>query len=386
MREDIRELFFGLIASAVGTGRLDEEKKALFSREMIPELVGLAGRNDIAALLATALIDNGLVAADSRGAQGEVAKAVYRFEILKRELQATTDALEAAGIPHIALKGAVIRELYPKPYLRTSGDIDVLVKHSDFERAERILIAELGYAQVARSTHDVSLEAPSGGKVELHFDLVEEGRAAKAADVLGRIWENSTVAEGYAYRCEMSDAAFYFYHIAHMAKHLEEGGCGLRPFIDLLLLDRLSGADISARRELLASGGLLSFADRMSEASAAWFSSGKSTELTDRVLEYVLNGGTYGSVENRVSVKKRSGRSRIGYIFSRIFAPYDKLCRYYPILKRHPWLTPVMQVRRWFMVFDPSVAKLVQGELRANGSLSENEAKLMEDFFRDIGL
>ena len=51
----------------------------------------------------------------------------------------------------------------------------------------------------------------------------------------------------------------YFYHIAHMAKHLQQGGCGIRTFIDLWILDNLPTIDTLKRNDLLKSGGLLQF-------------------------------------------------------------------------------------------------------------------------------
>ena len=46
-----------------------------------------------------------------------------------RQIQAVVDALEAAGIPSVLLKGpALARTVYPDPALRQSTDIDLLVR------------------------------------------------------------------------------------------------------------------------------------------------------------------------------------------------------------------------------------------------------------------
>ena len=68
------------------------------------------------------------------------------------------------------------------------------------------------------------------------------------------------LCENSKFRYEMTDEFFYFYHIAHMAKHFENGGCGIRPFVDLVVLDRMDSENFSKRDELLKSGGLLQFA------------------------------------------------------------------------------------------------------------------------------
>ncbi|MBR6794856.1 MAG: hypothetical protein IKM52_01960, partial [Clostridia bacterium] len=71
---------------------------------------------------------------------------------------------------------------------------------------------------------------------------------------------------------------------------------------------------------------------------------------------------------------------------SRIFVPYDNLKRYYPILEKHAWLTPIMQIRRWFMLLQPSVAKMAKRELQTNYSIDKAKAEEMNFFLDSIGL
>ena len=54
-----------------------------------------------------------------------------------RQIQVVVDALEAAGIPSVLLKGpALARTVYPDPALRQSVDIDLLVRPGDVLAAE----------------------------------------------------------------------------------------------------------------------------------------------------------------------------------------------------------------------------------------------------------
>ena len=130
---------------------------------------------------------------------------------------------------------------------------------------------------------------------------MEEGRANNAINVLRSVWENTTLREGYAFFHEMSDAFFYFYHIAHMAKHFETGGCGIRPFIDLWILDHMEKAEHGAREALLEQCGLLTFARTCSSLSAVWMSNQPATELDLQMQNFLLHGGAYGSADNRVA-------------------------------------------------------------------------------------
>lgn len=49
------------------------------------------------------------------------------------------EVLSQAEIDHLLVKGAVLRFLYPSPELRTSGDTDVVVRLSDYEKSVKVL-------------------------------------------------------------------------------------------------------------------------------------------------------------------------------------------------------------------------------------------------------
>jgi hypothetical protein len=222
--------------------------------------------------------------------------------------------------------------------------------------------------------------------VELHFDLVEEYIAQNANEVLNRVWDNVTLYDKSLYRYEMSDSYFYFYHIAHMAKHFEIGGCGIRTFLDLWILDHMENVDQAARDRLLELGGLLQFAESSRKLSRVWFGGEEMDDLLSQMQDFILRGGIYGTAENRVALHQSNKGGRLGYILSRIFIPFAKLKRYYPILEKHPWLMPVMQVRRWFMLFDPDIAQMAQRELATNRSLEKEKAADMSLLLKNIGL
>ena len=270
--------------------------------------------------------------------------------------------------------------------MRTSCDIDILVHNEDLEKAISYLTENLKYVEKDRATHDVSLFSPTGIHVELHFDLVEEGRANLANTVLETVWSNVVLKEEYGYWYEMTDPFFYFYHIAHMAKHFETGGCGIRPFIDLWLLDTVADGDGNYRDALIQSGELLRFAQAARKLSRVWFGGEEMDDLLSQMQDFILRGGIYGTAENRVALHQSNMGGRIGYILSRIFIPFAKLKRYYPILEKHPWLMPVMQVRRWFMLFNPDIAQMAKRELATNRSLEKDNADDMSLFLKNIGL
>lgn len=170
----------------------------------------------------------------------------------------------------------------------------------------------------------------------------------------------------------MPDELFYFYHIAHMAKHFEYGGCGVRPFIDLWILNHRLTFDREKRTALLREGGLLKFSEACETLSEVWFGDKEPTELTGLLEKYMLSGGMYGNIENMVAVQKNQDGGWLHYIFRRLFMPYERLKNVYPILQKHKWLTPVMQLRRWYDMIATGRMKRTVGEIKSLKSTPGN--------------
>lgn len=63
-----------------------------------------------------------------------VFRVVYCYKRMNYEYEQVCDALEKAEIPFIPLKGVVIREYYPEPWMRTSCDIDILVREKNLKK------------------------------------------------------------------------------------------------------------------------------------------------------------------------------------------------------------------------------------------------------------
>ena len=213
MNQGTIQILFSLLRSAINGERLSEQEKSLFSAEQINDLYKISEKHDVQHLLVYALKQNGLLPDVNKNLEKTIIKAVYRYERQNYEYERLCLALESANIPFIPLKGSIIRKYYLEPWMRTSCDIDVLIHLEDLEKAIRYLTEKMEYVEKERATHDVSLYSPSGIHIELHFDLVEEGRANKAIDVLRTVWQDAKLREQSQFCYEMSDEFFYFYHI-----------------------------------------------------------------------------------------------------------------------------------------------------------------------------
>lgn len=386
MNRENNKLLFALIRSAIRGNELEESEKALISDDALRKIFAVAKHHDIAHLVALALKKNGMAGEFAGKAENSILKAAYRHRQLSHEYTLLCDVLEDAKIPFIPLKGSVIREHYPEPWMRTSCDIDILVHEEDTEKVKDILISEYEYTYETKNSHDLSLFSPNNIHVELHYNLVEDGRANDSATVLSRVWDTSRLRNGYAYCYDMTDEMFYFYHIAHMAKHFENGGCGIRPFIDLWILDRLENPNVELRDKLLAQGKLLKFAVAARNLSKVWFDGIEHDDISLQMESYIIRGGIYGNNENRITVQQQKKGGKLNYALSRIFIPYSELKFHYPILQKHKWLMPFMQVRRWFKLLFFGGVKRSVNELKYNNSISSEQASESKRFLADIGL
>lgn len=164
-----------LIASEVCGKEIDKSQHTL-TDEDLAKLYKLSKSHDLAHLVGDALIKNNLIGDGEIKAkfQNQMMLAVYRYEKINYELGRLREAMNEAKIPFIPLKGSVIRQYYPKPWMRTSCDIDILVHESDLERAVAMLVDKLAYKRESKGSHDISLFSDYGVHLELHYSLIEK--------------------------------------------------------------------------------------------------------------------------------------------------------------------------------------------------------------------
>lgn len=388
MNEQVVKAMFALIRKAVCGTEIAEDTQAAITPELLPQLYALSKPHDMAHIVAQALSDMGVLGQDEISAkfQKQQMLAVYRYQRINYELQQICQALEAASIPFIPLKGSVIRKYYPEPWMRTSCDIDVLVHEDELEKAIGVLSETLRYKNEGRGTHDVSLFSESGVHVELHYDLIEEVRYPTVVKLLAKVWEYAEPTNGSTYQHQLKDEMFYFYHTLHMAKHFEGGGCGVRSILDQWILDHRVPHDVTKRNALLEAGQLSRFDSAARALAEVWFSEQPKTELTGEMADYILTGGVYGNTESGIANKRVKKGGKISYVLSRVFLTYDIIKMQYPILQKHRWLTPVMQVRRWFRLLFKGRLKKSLHELNVNTSISQDQVDKAADFLKKFGL
>ena len=375
-----------LIRCAVTGEKLSDDVRARLTDSALTSLYGLSKFYDLIHIVDYALVENGVKVPAELAAKFKRQRmvAIFRYGKIDFPTQMATETLEAAKIPFILLKGAVIRKYYPEPWMRTSADIDILVGKDDLEAATSALTEKLGFKSRWYSGHDVSLYSDDDDvHIELHHTLADENITSKYNDVLSDVSRYIVRHDG-KYEAELTDAMFYFYHIAHAAKHLKNGGCGVRPLLDLWLIDRNMKIDEAEKRELLEKGGLSELASALERLSEVWFGDAEHDEVTEKIEDFIFAGGKYGGLENRAKVADETGKK--GGVLRKIFKPYDELKFWYPRLNGRKWLLPFYQVKRWCRILFGGAMKKNMEERKLKEKVSASPSDEAAELLKKLGI
>jgi hypothetical protein len=219
--------------------------------------------------------------------------------------------------------------------------------------------------------------------IELHFSLRENLKNIDS--VLQNVWDYATKV-GDSTEHFVSNEFLLFHIIAHASYHFLSGGCGIKPLVDLFVLDSQLKVNQSALEELLQKTSITTFYNGLKQLMGVWFYDEKSNDLTQRMTEFILRGGVYGVKENAIAIRQARHGGKSGYIFSRLFLPYELLCTRYPILRKHKWLYPFCQVSRWFKLLFRKKLKNAKREVSINSSITEEQRNSTKALLKDLGL
>jgi len=368
----IYDLMFSLIRKEICEDESDVNLSEI-SQEQYSELYKFSKFHDIAQIVGSALTGTNANIDDETKAkfQKKQITAMYRYVQISHEFSRVCNALREAEIPFIPLKGAIIRKYYKKPEMRTSCDIDVFVGEENLSKAITALSDSLGYIAGKKGNYDVPLRSQSGVNIELHFALTECDE--KIEKYLEMVWDWTAVEKDNQYHFVMNNEMFVFYHIVHMAKHFVNGGCGIKPFIDLWIAKNEMKYDTETVKRLLKDCDLEIFGENVFLLSDIWFSNAEHTELTKEMEQYIIGAGVYGTMDNKVAMHQRKMGGKTKYALKRIFPPYTKMKQYYPILEKYPILFPFYQIIRWFRIIFSKDSKRAFSELKYNATLTDEK-------------
>lgn len=272
-------------------------------------------------------------------------KEIMKDIIQTSELNGISEAFGGAGIRFIILKGSHLKTLYPQSDFRSMADIDIYIDENDAERVKNTLVS-MGYEvnSLEHGVHDVYYKKPVMN-IEVHRALFgESGR--EFAPLFGNLWEKSECLGGTCYN--LKPEYFFAYLIAHGIKHYDIGGSGIRSFMDIHVYLEKAGNVIDAEKiaELFGTIGKREAFQDFIRLSEIWFGDGEYTEKYRDMAEFIIRGGTYGTLENQV-VSGLKGKSKGSFLFSKLFPRLSYMREQYPVLRKAPILLPFCWAVRW---------------------------------------
>lgn len=297
------------------------------------------------------------------------------------------------GIDHLFFKGAVVRQHYQTPSMRSMGDVDVLIHEDDRQKADDVMTT-LGFSCMPEQ-QEVWVYKKDGCLVEVHtvvrrFDVNEQTTVP-----YDTIWQDAALESGTTYR--LSDEAEAAHTIAHLTAHFCSGGCGLRQLMDVAVWCERGADDAfwQTVTDKLAPYGMTDFIARLLWLCHEWFgvtapslAKPLDTETEERVLVRLLSDGTFGTDKrvllSRMRKEQRQHHGKTHTLLRWFFVPIPTLKRQYAYAARHAWLVPVAVVHRWFDGVTKH-RKIHRGRLQY---AKEHEAELQTelDFFENLGL
>ncbi len=271
-------------------------------------------------------------------------REIMRDIIQRAELEQITAAFTSAGIRFLTLKGTILKAMYPQSDFRTMCDIDILVDEENLKKAGDTL-STLGYTpgKLDEINHDVYYKAPVMN-IELHRSLFRATTDSFAV-IFQDIWSKTELVTGTRYRL-IPDYCFAFV-MAHAMGHYKWGGTGIRSFMDLHIYRKKADdkLNIPQIRSLFDNIGEAELFDSFLELSDIWFDGKEPQEKHNKMAEYVLRGGTYGTFENQV-ISQMSGKSKGSFLLERFFPNLAYMQDQYPVLRKAPVLLPFFWIVR----------------------------------------
>ncbi len=296
------------------------------------------------------------------------------------EIELLCDDFEMNEIPHIVLKGFVIKNLYPQPYLRSMGDVDILVGN-ELQKATEIMLNH-GYSFDSEEFLHGSFSKGKGLHVELHKSLIDES-LDKYYGYFGTGFERAHLIENKKFSYEFSKEDYYIFLIAHMAKHYQICGTGIRSVCDVFVYNSTykNELDYDYIASELDKTGLKNFEKKMRDMSFSWFCGSFNGEF-DAVGEYIISSGVYGKSANHelnsFLLNDEKKQSKFKYIFTTIFPEKSYMQARYSALKKFPFLLPFYWIKRIFSTLIKSSGS-IRYRLKGVALSDKNTSKRFDD-------
>lgn len=311
-----------------------------------------------------------------------IASDVQHLEAIKKIKTILNDAC----IDHIFLKGAHLKEIYPKTYMRAMGDIDILIKKDRLDLVHQIFDQHHIICKQKSIQHD-SFKMDNI-TIEVHPVLYKDFNA-KYRILFDDPWSFVSINETSTYF--FSHAYELCYLLYHLAKHLDTSGIGLRSILDIGLYMKFyeTKIDFSDLHQLLEKAEMLTFYHRIYQFNQNFFELSCENELGNpnldedtliKLFDFFMTSGihglgkSYNSFTTRKASYQLRNKSRFLFYISLFFPSYETMLGMYPWLKK----AKILIVFAWLLRWLKSMFKKRKTSMHKLKQLKHNEVELAE--------
>ena len=315
----------------------------------LDEVYRVAAHHMLKAAVAFALESAGIKDERSRDA---ISRSQRKTALFANAWEEIKPKLEEAGIWYMPLKGAILKDLYPKFGMREFSDYDILFDASRASDMKNIM-EELGFTTVKYGTnnHDIYYKAPVLN-FEMHTELMSFVESDRVREYYSHIEDRLIRDASYERRFAPEDC--YIYLIVHQHKHYSRGGTGLRSLMDTYIYlkhEKLDMCYVAAETDKL---GIRDYEEINRSLSQHLFDGEKLTPTEQEMLDYILSSGTYGTIKHNIQNKMQKRKwNKLQYALNRFFVPvkktnpdYSVYARLYPTWYQHKILLLVLPFYR----------------------------------------
>lgn len=329
------------------------------------------------------------------------------YEYLKRDtlqlgaIEEVHQLFQKENIRHVFLKGSFLKKIYPETYMRSMGDIDILVKNTDMSKVHEVL-PKLGYLNWSNSSAHDCFKKGENLFLEIHPSLDSE-IDERYSPLFLNTWENVLMEDGFD---QFNPVFLLSYLLFHMIKHLSNSGIGIRNILDIGLFvmkyeNKLEAPDTL---KFLENNHLLKFFQNVIFLSIRYFGFKidqaylESYEIDEPFFEeltnFIIISGVHGSgkehnpylsgISNSALQEQSLKSGKKKYLLKTFFPPLKTMKGIYHYLDKYPALLPFSWLQRAFRLIFKKTKNTVQKIKMLN--IEEEAIQRTEEMYRKLGL
>lgn len=308
-----------------------------------------------------------------------------RFEFMSDRI---CNKLENANVEYALLKGKTLQKLYPFEYMRISTDVDILLQKQSRNDVENIMLAE-NFEKVSSSDDEDVYHKNPIYSFEIHFDVTK--KESYFYDYFNNFFTRSKKCDSNSCR-EFKSEDQYIYNLYHLYTHYSNGGCGVRMFLDMYLLDKKLDLDYDYIENELAKIDLIDFNVFVRNMCRVLFDGAECEENEKILLRYIFTSGTFGTwqvgiianIQNQGDGKKFFLK-KSSFVLKSWFLGIDAMKAFYPVLNKFPFLLPFCWIHKgvYTLLFKRSAIKK---QIDESKSFSTKKSDILDNIKKMSGV